>query len=83
MFPYVNKPGGTHELPAGTLAEVVGHSSDTREYRLTPAQLTQGIANWRPAVQTAGAGESVSIFVDDVDNLPPAACADTMLRQQF
>ena len=39
------------------------------------------LAAWR-AVQTAGAGEIVSIFVDDVDN-PPAACADTMLRQQF
>ena len=39
------------------------------------------LAAWR-AVQAAGAGEIVSIFVDDVDN-PPAGCADTTLRQQF
>ena len=98
VFPYVNKPGGPHGLPAVILAETVGHRSGSHEYRVTSDQLAHAIAQLAPAeaatdishpnlaawraVRAAGAGEIVAIFVGDVDD-PPAGPADTALRSEF
>ena len=49
VFPYVNKPGGPHGLPAVILAETVGHRSGSHEYRVTSDQLAHAIAQLAPA----------------------------------
>lgn len=98
VFPHINKPGGTHGLPAVMLAETVGFSSGTSEYRLTPEQLVEAITKLAPAeaatdvdhpnlaawraVQVAGASDIVAVFVGDVGD-PPAGPADSALRAQF
>jgi hypothetical protein len=97
-FPHVNEPGGTHGLPAVLLAETLGYSSGTREYRLSPEQLAEAIAKLAPAeaatdvdhpnlaawrvVQVAGAREIAAVFVGDVGD-PAAGPADSALRAQF
>ena len=97
-FPHVNEPGGTHGLPAVMLAETLGYSSGTCEYRLTSGQLAEAIAKLAPAeaatdvdhpnlaawraVQAAGVREIVAVFVGDVGD-PPAGPADSALRAQF
>ncbi len=97
-FPHVNLPTGTHGLPAVILAEVLGHSSGTHEYRLTNTQLAQAIATLEPAEAATGVEhpnlvswrtiaaeqpqEIAAVFVGSLDD-PTAGPADRALRQML
>ena len=97
-FPHLNRPGGTHGLPAVILAEVLGHTSGTQEFPLTPALLAEAIAKLAPAeaatdvdhpnlgawreVHAVPAAEIAAVFIGDVGD-PPAGPADSALRAQL
>lgn len=94
-FPYVNQPGGIHGLPAVILAEVLGYSSGTREFRLTLAQLDEATARLQPAeaatdvdhpnlaswrtIAAEKPAELAAVYVGSLDD-PVAGEADRALR---
>lgn len=98
VFPHINRPGGTHGLPAVMLAEVLGYSSGTAEFTVTPAQLAEAIAMLEPAeaatdvqhpnlaawrtVRAAAPGMIAAVFVGDVED-PLAGPVDAALREEF
>ena len=48
-FPYVNRPGGGHNLPGVMLAKVIGHDGSTATIELTSAQLEATVESLAPA----------------------------------
>ena len=94
-FPYINEPRGTHGLPAVILAEVLGHSPGTREYRLAGAQLAEAIGRLQPAeaatdvdrpnlaawraIVAAQPSEIAAVFIDSLSD-DAAGEADSALR---
>lgn len=48
-FPHVNRPGGTHGLPAVVLAKLLGHASGTQTYEISRPQLEAAVETLRPA----------------------------------
>lgn len=95
VFPYVNRPGGTHGLPAVILAEVVGYSCGTREIPISAAYLARAIVELQPAeaatdvdhpnlaawrsIAAADPGEIAAVFIGSLDD-PIAGPADAALR---
>lgn len=98
VFPYVNRPGGTHGLPAVILAEVVGYSHGTREISISAACLAQAITALQPAeaatdvdhpnlaawrtIAAADPREIAAVFVGSLGD-PFAGPADAALRAQM
>lgn len=98
VFPHINRPGGTHGLPAVLLAEVLGYTSGTAEFGVTPAQLADAIAELEPAeaatavehpnlgawrtVQAADPATIAAVFIGDLED-PFAGPVDAALREQF
>ncbi|GFG83301.1 hypothetical protein MPRG_65770 [Mycobacterium paragordonae] len=94
-FPYVNRPGGTHDLPAVMLAEVVGYGGGTHEFHLTAEQLAIAIAKLAPAeavsdvdhpnlmswrsIAAAAPSQIAAVFVGSLED-QPAGNADVALR---
>lgn len=48
-FPHVNRPAGTHGLPAVVLAKLLGHASGTQTYEISRPQLEAAVETLRPA----------------------------------
>jgi hypothetical protein len=98
VFPHINRPGGTHGLPAVMLAEVLGYSSGTAEFTMTAAQLAEVIQMLEPAeaatdvehpnlgawrtIRAAEPATIAAVFVGDLGD-PFAGPVDTALREQF
>ena len=95
VFPHINAPGGSHELPAVILAEILGYSSGTREFHLSSRQLEEAIAALSPAeaatdvdhpnlaswrkVAARRPREIVAVFIGAMDD-ESAGPADNALR---
>jgi hypothetical protein len=96
VFPHVNGSDAGAGLTAVILAETVGHTAGTREYRLSAGQLDSAIAQLAPAaaavelrhpnlaawrkVAAAATAQIAAVFVGDLAD-PPAGPADTALRR--
>ena len=98
VFPHINRPGGTHGLPAVILAAVLGYAAGTAEFAMTSAQLAEAIAELEPAeaatdvdhpnlgawrtIKAAEPARIAAVFVGNLDD-PLAGPVDTALREQF
>jgi hypothetical protein len=49
VFPYVNRPGGQHRLPAVVLGTVLKHDGSTATLQMAPEQLAEAITALTPA----------------------------------
>jgi hypothetical protein len=95
VFPYVNRPGGTHGLPVVILAEVVGYACGTREFSVSAACLARAIVELQPAeaatdvdhpnlaawrtIAAADPDEIAAVFIGSLND-PIVGPADAALR---